>query len=87
LSKIEIFDCTHPVDCLFCKRKHECEDPKNQATLHESVKDVDEAIKRIEDHPDAQARVRLTEEGQKIKEAIAEFGASPTSYLFVVGKK
>jgi len=87
LSKIEIFDCTHPIDCLFCERKHECEDPKNQATLHESVKDVDEAIKRIEDHPDAQARVRLTEEGQKIKEVMAEFGASPASYLFVVGKK
>jgi len=87
LSEIEIFDSTHPVDCLFCQRKHECEDPRNQATFHQSTKDIDDAIKRIENHPDLEARMRLIEEGQKIKEVIAEFGASPASYLFVVGKK
>jgi hypothetical protein len=29
----------------------------------------------------------LIEEGEKIKEAIAKSGASPASYLFVIGKK
>lgn len=87
LSEIEIFDSTHPVDCLFCERKHECEDPRNQATFHQSTKDVDNAIKRIENHPDLEARMRLMEEGERIKEAIAEFGASPASHLFVIGKK
>ena len=38
----------HPIDCLFCKGKYECEDPKNQATFHNSIKDIDDAIKRIE---------------------------------------
>jgi SAM-dependent methyltransferase len=87
LSQTEIFDSTHPLDCLSCRRKYECEDPKNQATFHESVKDIDDAIKRIENHPDVQARMRLIEEGQKIKEVIARFGTSPASYLFVIGKK
>jgi len=87
LTEIEIFESTHPFDCLFCERKHECEDPRNQATFHQSTKDVDNAIKRIENHPDLEARMRLMEEGEKLKEAIAESGASPASYLFVIGKK
>lgn len=87
LSEIEIFDSTHPIDCLFCERKYECEDPKNQATLHQITKDIDDAIKRIENHPDLEARTRLVEEGKKIKEVIAESGAASASYLFVIGKK
>jgi ubiquinone/menaquinone biosynthesis C-methylase UbiE len=87
LREMEIFDSTHPVDCLFCERKHECENPRNQATFHQSTKDIDNAIKRIENHPDLETRMRLMEEGEKIKEAIAQFGASPASYLFIIGKK
>ena len=87
LTEIEIFDATHPLDCLFCKRRHECEDPRNQATFHQSTKDIDSAIKRIENYPNLQIRMDLIEEGEKIKEAIAKSGASPASYLFVIGKK
>lgn len=87
LNELEIIDCTHPVDCLFCDRKHECEDPKNQATFHNSMKEIDDGIKRIENHPNVEARTRLMEEAQKIRQAIAEFGASPASYLFATGKK
>jgi ubiquinone/menaquinone biosynthesis C-methylase UbiE len=87
LNEIEIFDSTHPVDCLFCERKYECEDPRNQATFHQSTKDIDNAIKRMETHPDLEGRMRLMEEGEKIKEAIAKSGASPASYLFVLGRK
>ena len=86
LEGLEIFDSTHPVDCLFCKRKHECEDPKNQATFHQSIKDIDDAIQRIEAYPDSEIRNRLVEEGEKIKEDIAKYGSAPGSYLFVIGK-
>ena len=87
LRGTEIIDSTHPIDCLFCDRKHECEDPRNQAILHDSVKDIDKEIERIRNHPDVQARRRLIEEAQEIRQAIAEFGAAPPSYLFVVGAK
>jgi ubiquinone/menaquinone biosynthesis C-methylase UbiE len=87
LSEIEIFDSTHPVDCLFCEKKHQCEDPRNQATFDEMVKDIDDGIKRIENHPDLQTRMRLMEEGEQIKEAIAKSGVSPASHLFIIGKK
>jgi ubiquinone/menaquinone biosynthesis C-methylase UbiE len=87
LKESEIFDSAHPVDCLFCERKHQCEDPRDQATLHEINKDIDDAIKRIENHPDLEARMRLTEEGERVKEVIAKSGAAPASYLFFIGKK
>jgi SAM-dependent methyltransferase len=87
LSEIEIFDATHPVDCLFCERKYECEDPKNQATFHQSSKEIDDGISRIQNHPDIQARMHLMQEAELIREAIARYGASPASYLFIVGKK
>ena len=87
LSELEIFDSTHPVDCLFCDRKYECEDPRNQATLHQITKDIDDAVKRIQNHPDVEARMRLMEEGERIKKVIAKSGAASSSYLFAIGKK
>ena len=87
LSEVEIFDSTHPVDCLFCEKKHQCEDPRNQATFHELIKDIDDGIKKIENHVDLQTRMYLMEEGEKVKEAIAKSGASPASCLFIIGKK
>ena len=87
LKKTEIIDSTHSIDCLFCKSKYDCEDPKNQATFHRSVKDIDNAIKRIENYPDLRTRKHLMEEGEKIKKAIAKYGSSSASYLFIIGKK
>ena len=86
LKELEIFDSTHSVDCLFCKSKYECEDPKNQATFHRTIKDIDNAIKKIENYPDLRIRKHLMEEGEKIKETIAKYGSSNTSYLFIIGK-
>lgn len=87
LKELEIFDSTHSIDCLFCERKYECEDPKNQTTLQKSFKDIDNAIKRIENYPDLQTRKHLMEEGEKIKGEIAKSGLSSASHLFIIGKK
>ncbi|MBN1677712.1 MAG: class I SAM-dependent methyltransferase [Candidatus Thermoplasmatota archaeon] len=86
LRELEVYDSTHSVDCLFCERRYECEDPKNQATYHDSIKEIDDTVRRIEDYPDAEIRNRLKEEGERIKETIAEFGLASASYLFIIGK-
>jgi ubiquinone/menaquinone biosynthesis C-methylase UbiE len=86
LKELEVFDSTHPIDCLFCKRRNECEDPKNQATFHNSIKDIDDAAKRIENHSDLEIRNRLIEEGKRIKETIEESGSAPASYVFIIGR-
>ena len=85
LKEKEIFDSTHSIDCLFCKNKYDCEDPKNQATFHISIKDIDNAIRRIENYPDLRTRKHLMEEGENIKKEIAKYGSS-SAYLFIVGK-
>jgi hypothetical protein len=87
LNELEIFDSTHSLDCLFCKRKHECEDPKNQTTVHDLIKEIADAIQRIENHSDLETRNYLIEEGERIKETIAKSGSASASYLFMVGRK
>ena len=86
LKELEIFDSTHPVDCLFCKSRYDCEDPRHQTVLDKSIRDIDNIIKRIENIQDLRTRKRVREEGEKIKEAIEESGSSPSSYLFIIGK-
>jgi len=86
LRKLEVFDSTHPIDCLFCNRRFECEDPKNQATYHNSVKDIDDALKRIDGCSDLETRNRLKDDGERIKGAIAKYGSAAASYLFIIGR-
>jgi SAM-dependent methyltransferase len=86
LRMLEVFDSTHSIDCLFCERKFECEDPKNPTTFHDSIKEIDDALKRIENHSDLETRNRLREEGERIKETIAKSGSAAASYLFIIGK-
>jgi len=57
----------------------QCEDPRKQATFQEVIEDINDGIKRIENHSDLQTRTRLMEEGEKVKEAIAKSSASPAS--------
>jgi SAM-dependent methyltransferase len=85
LKDIEVFDADRPLDCLFCERNQLCEDPKNQAIFHDSIKRIDETYDLIKDYPDPKVSNRIKEEGEMIKRAIARSGSSPTSYLFIIG--
>jgi ubiquinone/menaquinone biosynthesis C-methylase UbiE len=86
LSETEVFDSSYQVDCLFCPKRRECEDPRRQAALHDSLGAVGETLERIRGLPDRRARVRLTAEGRKVKSAIARHGIAASSYIFVVGR-
>jgi SAM-dependent methyltransferase len=86
LRELEVFDSTHSIDCLFCDKRYQCEDPKNQATFHDSIKDIDDTMRRIEDYPDLEMRNLLKKEGERIKEIISEYGIASASYLMVIGK-
>ena len=87
LKDIEVFDADRPMDCLFCDRNRQCEDPKNQARFHDSIGMVDETYDMIKDYPDPEVRKRIVEEGEMIKKEIARWGSAATSYLFVIGTK
>ena len=85
LKDIEVFDADRPMDCLFCDRNRQCEDPKNQAKFHDSIAGVDETFERMKDYPDPEVRKRIKDEGEMIKKAIARSGSAATSYLFIIG--
>ena len=86
LEDLEVFDSDRPMDCLFCERSRLCEDPKNQAKFHDSIRRIDETYDRIKDYPDLEIRSRIKNEGEMIKKAIARSGSAATSYLFIIGK-
>lgn len=85
LKDIEVFDSDRPMDCLFCEKNQLCEDPKDQAMFHDSIKRIDETYDLIKDCPDPEVRNRIKEEGEMIKKAIAKSGSAASSYLFVIG--
>ena len=86
LKDFEMFDSNRPMDCLFCERNQLCEDPKNQAIFHDSIKRIDETYDMIKEYPDLEVRNRIKEEGEMIKKAIAMSGSAASPYLFVIGK-
>ena len=85
LQYVEVFDSDRPMDCLFCEKNRLCEDPKNQAMFHDSIKRVDETFDMIKDYPDVDVRNRIKEEGEMIKKAIAKSGSAASPYLFIIG--
>ena len=87
LKDLEVIDSDRPLDCLFCERNQLCEDPKNQALFHDSIKRIDETYDMIKDYPNAEVRNRIKEEGEMIKRAIAESGSAASSYLFIFGTR
>ena len=87
LKKVEEFESTHYVKCLFCNRKFECKNPKNQKIVNQAIKEIDDNLRRLEEHPDLKTRTRLKEEGEKLKERIKKFGSANAAHLIIIGKK
>ena len=87
LESIEIFESTHPVECLFCENKFRCEDPKSEEEINGSLKEVDDNLKRLEEIADPEARVRLQKIGEELKERNRKFGNTHPSVLFAIGRK
>lgn len=86
LGKLEIFDTTHPVKCLFCEKVFECADPLNESIVSFALEEIDSNLARLEGLQEADA-ARLGKEGERLKERIRRFGSSSPSMLFLVGTK
>jgi SAM-dependent methyltransferase len=86
LRGLEVRDSTRPVDCLFCDKRDECEDPKNKTAYLDLVKGIDDDLRRLVDYPDEAVRSHLREEGEMIKQMAAKHGLAPASFLMVVGR-
>ena len=87
LERVEIFESTHPVVCLFCEEKFGCEDPKREERLKGSLKEIDGSLERLKEVADPKARIRLQKIGEELKERNKKFGNEPPSNLFAIGRK
>lgn len=86
LGKLEVFDTTHPVKCLFCEKVFECADPLNESIVSFALEEIDSNLARLEGLQEADA-ARLAEAGKRLKERIRRFGSSSPSTLFLIGTK
>jgi ubiquinone/menaquinone biosynthesis C-methylase UbiE len=87
LERVEIFESTRPLFCLFCDKTFGCEDPKWEETLIGSLKEIDDDLKRLEKVADPKARIRLQKMGEELKERNRKFGNENPSQLFAIGRK
>jgi len=87
LEQVEILESTHPVQCLSCEKRYKCENPKNEETIKDSIKEIDDNLKRLQDIADPEARISLQKKGEELKERNKEFGNASPSTLLAVGKK
>jgi SAM-dependent methyltransferase len=87
LEAVEIFESTHPVECLFCEKRTRCANPKNPEEITRSIKEIDENLKRLNEVVDQKARIRLQKIGEELKERNRQFGNAHPSTLFVIGRK
>jgi len=87
LEAVEIFESTHPVECLFCERSFKCDDPKSEEEIQRSIKEIDNNLRRLEEITDPEARLTLQKAGNELKERIREFGNEHPSVLLAIGRK
>lgn len=87
LERVEIFESTHPVECLFCEKKFRCDDPKSKEEISRSLKEIDDNLKRLEEIADPKARIRLRKVGEELRERNKKFGNAHPSVLLAIGRK
>jgi ubiquinone/menaquinone biosynthesis C-methylase UbiE len=87
LERIEMFESTHPVECLFCEKKFRCEDPKSEEEINGSLKEIDDGLKRLKEVADPKSRIRLQKIGEELKERNRKFGNAHPSVLLAIGRK
>ncbi|MFX0116263.1 MAG: class I SAM-dependent methyltransferase [Candidatus Hodarchaeota archaeon] len=93
LKELRVFDTLHPVKCLLCDNRAECEDPKNESVVNFAIEEIENTLKRLQEHvgqeetqipPDVE---KLKEEGEKLKKRVQMTGSAASSQLFFIGKK
>lgn len=84
LKSLEILDSSRDVQCLSCKSRYECEDPKSDKRVKDRIGEIEKDLARLREKPEART---LREEGEKLKERVKRFGSADASTLFFIGKK
>ncbi|MFX0183307.1 MAG: class I SAM-dependent methyltransferase [Candidatus Hodarchaeota archaeon] len=93
LKELEILESSHPVKCLYCDDKLVCANPKDKDIIDFTIKEIDEALDRLNKHVEKHKLhenpliEKLREEGEQVKRLTRSNGSTPASLLFFIGKK
>lgn len=87
LESIELFESTHPVECLFCERKFQCDDPKSAENVSRSFKEIADGLKKLEGITDLETRLQLQEVGAELRTRTEKYGNAHPSVLLAIGSK
>jgi SAM-dependent methyltransferase len=87
LASLEIFESTHPVECLFCERRFRCDDPRSVENVSRALKEIDDGLKRLKAITNPEARSRLRKTGKELRNRNIKFGNAHPLVLLVVGRK
>lgn len=87
LTKLQTYVSTYAVRCLVCDRKFDCCEGKGEVTIDQFAKEIDDNLRRLDEHADLEIRERLKKEGEKLKERMRKYGVATASSLFFIGRK
>ncbi len=86
LDHLEIFESTHPVECLNCERRFTC-DPKSEAEIQRSLQEIEDNLKRLEKVANPKLRVKLQKMSETLKTRTRKFGNAHPSIVLAIGRK
>ncbi|MFW9907608.1 MAG: class I SAM-dependent methyltransferase [Candidatus Thorarchaeota archaeon] len=80
-SRLEVFEASRPIKCLFCDKAAECDDPRGSIPKGEAFSDIDKTLERAKGLEDYERHLAIAE---SLKRRVEAYGSSPASYLFFI---
>jgi len=84
LKEIEIYESSWSIKCLFCDDANKCQDPKRAEHIEFLLKQIDDDVDRIREHPSYD---EILEKSELIKKRVKTHGSSAASLMYLFGKK
>jgi ubiquinone/menaquinone biosynthesis C-methylase UbiE len=87
LEQVQILESTHQVKCLSCEKRYKCDNPKNEETIKDQIKEIDDNLKRLQEIADPKTRATLQKKGEELKKRNRKFGNANPRLLLAIGRK
>jgi len=84
LKDVEAFESSWSVKCLFCDDAHECMDPIRTDNIEYVLKQIDDSLAKVCEHPSYN---ELKEESEILKKRVRSVGSAAASVIYFFGKK
>ena len=84
LSKVEVFESSWTVKCLFCDDAQDCANPTRADHVEFVLKQIDDDLVRVREHPSYN---QIRAEAESLKDIVKAQGSSAASVMYIFGKK